>query len=616
MNSRPHRSEMFSEEDEDDHHRNSSDEEEPIAGTSRGRDASRARESMIAPVDAQDSDEADARREREFTEDDPITLKERQSLINVQHPFGLPIWKPALYKKSRTVTRNAETDLHAQPSAIIESHYLPGNILWTLLFGWWLAAVFVLLAGVLWLLPFGGRQYAQLVYGLGWYIFWPFGKYVQGDEPEPKEKGVDSSDPGATPENDPDLHREITGSGSSTSGGTIRRIDSTISAVMDHLGPNVSLRPASWESPTQAQESNPLLVDVTSPPPGKSYGSIPLSTQGPVQAVEDAKRHYLGTICYWLALITIIAPLMLFVCLICWAMVITIPMAKLNWALVKHLFSRPDKIRFCAGPTGLALQIQGRQNGSSDSPIDEGNAFAGPSESTFTLKGTPRLEAGQSAPHGSPRSKVLLCTYRAVGLQYYKYTVGGVNILFINLLPIVFFAIIDGFIILPYVDNLQKHHQHVPRLLAFVASRALIFTISLASVIPLSYFIGMAVASISAQSSIGMGAVINATFGSIIEIILYSVALTRGKGLLVEGSIVGSLLAGVLLMPGASMCSGAWKKKEQKFNAKSAGVTSTMLIMAIIGVLTPTLFYQTYGNVRFPLAPNMLALLTNVLVLV
>jgi Ca2+/H+ antiporter len=45
------------------------------------------------------------------------------------------------------------------------------------------------------------------------------------------------------------------------------------------------------------------------------------------------------------------------------------------------------------------------------------------------------------------------------------------------------------------------------------------------------------------------------------------------------------------------MCSGALKRKEQKFNAKSAGVTSTMLIMAIIGTLTPTMFYQTYGSV-------------------
>jgi Ca2+/H+ antiporter len=48
------------------------------------------------------------------------------------------------------------------------------------------------------------------------------------------------------------------------------------------------------------------------------------------------------------------------------------------------------------------------------------------------------------------------------------------------------------------------------------------------------------------------------------------------------------------------MISVAVRRKEQSFNAKSAGVTSTMLIMAIIGTLTPTLFYQTYGNVSIP----------------
>ncbi len=34
-----------------------------------------------------------------------------------------------------------------------------------------------------------------------------------------------------------------------------------------------------------------------------------------------------------------------------------------------------------------------------------------------------------------------------------------------------------------------------------------------------------------------------------------------------------------------------------KFNAKSAGVTSMLLIMAFIGTIAPTLFYQTYGSV-------------------
>jgi Ca2+:H+ antiporter len=125
-----------------------------------------------------------------------------------------------------------------------------------------------------------------------------------------------------------------------------------------------------------------------------------------------------------------------------------------------------------------------------------------------------------------------------------------------------------------------------------------IFVCSLLSVVPLAYFIGTAVSSITAQTgSLAVGAVINATFGSIVEITLYALALRKGKERMVEGSIIGSFLCGILALPGASMLSGGIMRKEQRFNARSAGVTSTMIIMAIIGAFTPTLFQQIYGLV-------------------
>jgi Ca2+:H+ antiporter len=219
-------------------------------------------------------------------------------------------------------------------------------------------------------------------------------------------------------------------------------------------------------------------------------------------------------------------------------------MAKLNFILVRHLRRHPLNLSFKLNPSSQLIAT-------ADKP-----------------------------------AVILLCTYQAIGLQYYKYTYDGINIIFINLMPLVFFVIFDDYILKTYLPD------------SFISSPPVIFCLSLASVIPLSYFIGMGVSSVSAQSSMGVGAVINATFGSIIEIILYSVALISGKSALVEGALIGSFLAGVLLMPGCSMLSGAVKQKEQKFNAKSAGVTATMMIMAIIGALTPTLFYQMYGSVR------------------
>ncbi|KAF9463020.1 hypothetical protein BDZ94DRAFT_1289957 [Collybia nuda] len=537
-------------------------------------------------------------------EDDPITLKDRQSLINVQHPFGLPIWKPALYKKSRSVTRDADAALHSVPSAQAERHLLPGNIFWVFAFGWWLAVTCFVISTILYVVPLGGRRYSSLIFGLGWYLAWPFGKYVEGDL-----HGSDSSD------ND-GRSVEEEGWSSGSAGDTVRAASppnadgnnpsSTPRGVP--LTETTTITPGNFTQHAQTVSWNPepLPGETTSllqrplqraGLPLKAYGATPLpvsasSSSGSIGvAKQTTASDVLGKVCFWVAIISIIAPLMLIVCLICWGLVVTIPMARLNWALIKHLFEHPTSIRFCAAPPAVVMSAPPSE--ATPSPEAEGSDI--PQAPQFSVKHT-RLAEGQLAPSGSPTSTVLLCTYRAVGLQYYKYTVGGVNILFVNLLPVVFFVIFDGLVLLKLVERLELEGKHVPVFLVTIASRGLIFFLSLLSVIPLSYFIGMAVASISAQSSIGMGAVINATFGSIIEIILYSIALTQGKGRLVEGSIVGSLLAGVLLMPGMSMCSGALKRKEQRFNAKSAGVTSMMLIMAIIGALTPTLFYQTYGN--------------------
>jgi Ca2+:H+ antiporter len=561
------------------------DEESGEEGGDRGK----------APILGQASSDEDGDTSSD-REEDLITLKDRQSLINVEHPFGLPIWKPALYKKSRSVTRHADEALHSIPSAQAERHLLPGNIFWLIVFGWWLALSCIAVSAILYLVPAGGKRYSSLVFGLGWYVAWPFGKYVEG-----QEKGL----PEIRHDEESRLRRP---SGGSSDDRTIRGLsfspasqlhaDDTVLRKPQSAGHHSIIIPTehsqsdSWNSVPVPVEAAPLLATANvRSGPSKSYGAMTFDRldHKTRAGFHGMSADWFGGACFWLAFITIIAPLMLLACIACWGLVITIPMAKLNWALLKYMFERPTSLRFCAAPPAVVISsIQPEP--SSTRTLDTHTS------PQFSVK-HPRLAAGQAAPSGSPSSTVLLCTYRAVGWQYYKYTVGGVNILFVNLLPIVFFVIFDGFVLLPVVERRERTGDIVPPALAWIASRALIFFLSLASVIPLSYFIGMAVASISAQSSIGMGAVINATFGSIIEIILYAIALTRGKGRLVEGSIVGSLLAGVLLMPGMSMCSGALRRKEQKFNAKSAGVTSMMLIMAIIGTLTPTLFYQTYGNV-------------------
>lgn len=507
---------------------------------------------------------------------------------------------------------------------------MPGNLLWVVLFGWWLTLVFIAIAAFIWLVEGGGGRYSSLVGGLAWYIFWPFGKYVEGEGKVGANEDEDEDGEGSLhEETSAGLRREASDSAESSSG-TIRANEAgEFADETDPVAPLGLGREASEDnskanmSPSQftiraqpATERDSLLksghtrprssVGFASEATQIGKGKIPLRRGAPsygatnsggykllssvdAQGSKPTLKRWLGRIAYWPLFFLVIAPLMLTVCTICWGLVVTIPMAKLTWVLLKHLYARPLALGFRSAPT---LVIPGKTSSSSEEGQEQPEGVK-----------RERLRPGQAAPTGGPRSTVLLCTYRAAGTQYFKYTVGGVNIFFVNLLPLVFFVIFDAWFILPLAE-----HRDLGPLLNLLASRVFIFALSIASVIPLSYFIGMAVASISAQSSIGMGAVINATFGSIIEIVLYSIALMQGKGRLVEGSIVGSLLAGVLVMPGMSMLSGAMKRKEQKFNAKSAGVTSTMLIMAIIGTLTPTLFYQAYGTVSGVLDRSLLCL--------
>ncbi|CAI9550036.1 unnamed protein product [Staurois parvus] len=120
---------------------------------------------------------------------------------------------------------------------------------------------------------------------------------------------------------------------------------------------------------------------------------------------------------------------------------------------------------------------------------------------------------------------------------------------------------------------------------------------------PLSYYIGMAIASISAQSNFALGAVVNATFGSIIELTFYITALIKGAREdnkcyeeVVKSALTGTLLGCVLFVPGLCMIIGGIKHQEQRFNSRSAGVGSALLFISVGGVFAPTLFSKVYGK--------------------
>lgn len=118
----------------------------------------------------------------------------------------------------------------------------------------------------------------------------------------------------------------------------------------------------------------------------------------------------------------------------------------------------------------------------------------------------------------------------------------------------------------------------------------LIFVTSILALVSIARYLGKATEQISIQTNNTIGALLNATFGNIIELIIAILAISRGYFELVQASIVGSIMGNILLLVGLSIFFGGLKFTEQKFNKQAAGVSSTMLIISVVGLSVPTLF--------------------------
>lgn len=480
-----------------------------------GQPASSGEETLRADEDDTGNGADD---DEDLSDAESFTLRDRQEAINVTHPFGIRIWKPALYKKDRSVQRNAEGDIHSTPGLYVSNWLLLFNIVWTLAFGWWLALLAAAGALLCALLGFvdSCMEYSRLLFHLSVYLFYPFGKYVKLMQDE------------AYAEEDEGEGRSISEYEQWQSG--------DIEEGRLFFGPTASLIGRRRSSVDSTDETTSLL--------GRDGRPNNLSHQDTAKTKRrlfGRGKWNVGRVVFFIFFYGIFTPALFLVSGICWFLVFTIPMGKVTLLLFDHLRRHP-----------LALSFHS----------DSGNV----------------RRPGES-------SSILLCTYRAVGNRYWKYTIDGTNIFLINLLGLVAFVIFDYWV-LDVALGLK-----IP-----LTDQFFVFTLALLSIIPLAYFIGQAVASISAQSSMGVGATINAFFSTVVEVFLYCVALNEGKAQLVEGSIIGSIFAGILFLPGLSMCFGALKRKTQRFNVKSAGVTSTMLLFAVIGAFGPTLFYQIYGS--------------------
>ena len=128
------------------------------------------------------------------------------------------------------------------------------------------------------------------------------------------------------------------------------------------------------------------------------------------------------------------------------------------------------------------------------------------------------------------------------------------------------------------------------------APAIVVFAVSAVAIIPLSGILGAATESVAEHTSAAVGGVLSATMGNLAELIIAAVALRAGLIDLVKASITGSILGNLLLVLGIALLSGGLKYKQQKFSRHLAGSSSTVLLIAVFGLVVPALFHGLHPD--------------------
>ena len=125
------------------------------------------------------------------------------------------------------------------------------------------------------------------------------------------------------------------------------------------------------------------------------------------------------------------------------------------------------------------------------------------------------------------------------------------------------------------------------------ADHLILFAMAIIGLIPLAKLIGDSTEHLATHYGATLGSLLNVTFGNAAEIIISVVAINAGLIELVKASITGSILGNIMLIFGLSLIAGGVKHKEQIFNRENAGLQSSLIFLAIIGLAIPTILSTT-----------------------
>ncbi|GAM85136.1 hypothetical protein ANO11243_031400 [Dothideomycetidae sp. 11243] len=118
------------------------------------------------------------------------------------------------------------------------------------------------------------------------------------------------------------------------------------------------------------------------------------------------------------------------------------------------------------------------------------------------------------------------------------------------------------------------------------------FVVNFVAIVPLAAMLSFATEELAKYTNPTLGGLLNATFGNATELIVSIIALKQEKVLIVQTSLIGSMLSNLLLVLGMSFFFGGFNRVKQHFNITVAQTASSMLALSIGSLIIPTAFVR------------------------
>jgi Ca2+:H+ antiporter len=138
----------------------------------------------------------------------------------------------------------------------------------------------------------------------------------------------------------------------------------------------------------------------------------------------------------------------------------------------------------------------------------------------------------------------------------------------------------------------------IPVSLALEAAHApapvLFFSAALA-IVPIARLIVLSTEQLATRTGDAIGGLLNATFGNAPELIIALVALRAGLLDMVRASIIGAILANLMLAMGVGFLLGGLRYHTQEYNAGAARLYSSMMLISAISLGVPSAFNRFFS---------------------